>query len=81
MPAQPFNVHIDPDDLARQDLAAAVHLPTVGGIDGAGQTSSAATERHGARDASLAARQRSERERSSRAPRAGSGRSYAFRRS
>ena len=29
MPAQPFTVHVDPDDLARQDLAAAVHLPTV----------------------------------------------------
>jgi len=80
MPAQPFTVHVDPDDLARQDLAAAVHLPTVSDT-GTGQSGSAAAEHHGARDASLAARQRSEQERSSRAPRAGSGRSYAFRRS
>jgi hypothetical protein len=81
MPAHEFTVHVDPDDLARQDLAAAVHLPAVGATGGTGQSGSAATERHGARDASLAARQRSEQERSSRAPRAGSGRSYAFRRS
>ena len=59
MPAQPFTVHVDPDDLARNDLAAAVHLPTVAGADGTGQGGSAAAEHHGARDASLAARQRS----------------------
>ena len=81
MPGQPFTVHVDPDDLARQDLAAAVQLPAVSGADALGQSGSAAAEHHGARDASLAARQRSEQERSSRAPRAGSGRSYAFRRS
>jgi hypothetical protein len=81
MPAQPFTVHVDPDELARRDLAAAVHLPTVGDAGGPDQTGSTAAEHHGARDASLAARQRSEQERSSRAPRAGSGRSYAFRRS
>jgi hypothetical protein len=81
MPAQPFTVHVDPDDLARQDLAAAVPLPTAGdtGTDSTGRA--AAAEHHGARDASLAARQRSERERSSRATRSGPGRSYAFRRS
>jgi len=80
MPAQPFTVHVDPDDLIRRDLAAAVHLPAADEAGGTGQTGSAAAEHHGARDASLAARQRSERERSSRAPRGG-GRSYAFRRS
>jgi hypothetical protein len=77
MPAQPFTVHVDPDDLARQDLAAAVHLPSVSDT---AHNGAPAAEHHGARDASLAARQRSERERSSRAPRSG-GRSYAFRRS
>ena len=78
MPAQPFTVHVDPDDLARQDLAAAVHLPAVSDSERHGAP---AAERHGARDASLAARLRSERERSGRASRSGSSRSYAFRRS
>ena len=78
MPAQPFTVHVDPDQLARLDLAAAVHLPTMDGTD---HTESAPAAHHGARDAALAARQRSERERSSRAAQAGQGRSYAFRRS
>lgn len=81
MPEQPFTVHVDPDQLARLDLAAAVHLPTVDDSDDAGQTGSATPTHHGARDASLAARQRSERERSGRAAQAGSSRSYAFRRS
>jgi hypothetical protein len=81
MPAHPFTVHVDPDDLVRRDLAAAVPQPTVAGADSPGRSGSATAGHHGARDASLAARQRSEQERSSRAPRAGSGRSYAFRRS
>jgi hypothetical protein len=81
MPAQPFTVHVDPDDLARQDLAAAVHLPTVTDAEDTGPSGAAAAEHHGARDASLAARQRSGRERASRATRSGSGRAYAFRRS
>jgi hypothetical protein len=81
MPAHPFTVHVDPDDLVRRDLAAAVNLPTAGDTGGTAQSGAAAAEHHGRRDASLAARQRSERERSSRASRSGSGRSYAFRRS
>ena len=81
MPGQPFTVHVDPDDLARLDLAAAVNLLGASGATGAGRSGSAAAEHHGARDASLAARQRSERERSSRASGAGTSRSYAFRRS
>jgi hypothetical protein len=81
MPAQPFTVHVDPDDLARRDLAAAVSLPAAVGtgtesVPGA----DAAAAHHGARDARLAARQRSERDRAGRAA-GGSGRSYAFRRS
>jgi hypothetical protein len=80
MPAQPFSVHLDPDDLARQDIAAAVSLPTVTG-SGTDRSGAGTIARHGARDGKLAARQRSERERSSRASGVGSGRSYAFRRS
>ena len=80
MPAQPFTVHIDPDDLARHDLAAAVPVPSITPAP-AGRSGSARLERHGARDEKLAARQRSERQRSERASGAGGGRSYAFRRS
>jgi hypothetical protein len=81
MPAQPFSVHLDPDDLARQEVAAAVSLPTVTGAGTDTDRSGGTIARHGARDGRLAARQRSERERSSRASGTGSGRSYAFRRS
>ena len=81
MPAQPFSVHVDPDDLARQDLAAAVSLPPVTGSAGDDRSAPAGITHHGARDERLAARQRSERERSGRASGIGSGRSYAFRRS
>jgi len=78
MPAKQFNVHVDPDELARQDLTAAVPLsPAAGAGPGAG---SGAAEKHGARDERLAARLRSERDRG-RTTGAGSGRSYAFRRS
>ena len=80
MPAQPFSVHVDPDDLARQDLAAVVSLPSVSG-SGDDRSAPAGITHHGARDERLAARQRSERERSGRASGIGSGRSYAFRRS
>ena len=72
-----FSVHVDPDDLARQDLAAAVSLPPAGG--GSSQPPSAVTAHHGAQDARLAARQRSERAYAGR--KSGSARSYAFRRS
>jgi hypothetical protein len=80
MPAQTFTVHVDPDDLARQNLAAAVALPSVtdGDPDRRGATPA---ERHGARDERVAARLQSERERSSRASGVGHGRSYVFRRS
>ncbi|HEV7962247.1 MAG TPA: hypothetical protein VGP57_06880 [Actinoplanes sp.] len=85
MPAQPFKVHVDPDALARQDLAATVPLPSVtdsgsGSGVGAAEGDKPAAK-HGTRDERLAARQRSERDRSGRASGAGSGRSYAFRRS
>jgi len=79
MPAQPFNVHVDPDVLARQDLAAAVPMPTaVTDGDRAARTSD---EHHGARDARQAARQQSGRAHSGRASGTGGARSYAFRRS
>ena len=81
MPARPFSVHVDPDDLARRDLTAAVSLPTAftDAPDQQSTTGDAATH-HGAGDARLAARQRSERARAGRAT-GGSTRSYAFRRS
>jgi hypothetical protein len=81
MPAQPFTVHVDPDALAQHDLAAAVSLPSVPVKAAGGKGSAGRTEHHGARDERLAARQRSERERSGRAAGVGGGRSYAFRRS
>jgi hypothetical protein len=76
-----FSVHVDPEALARRDLAA-VSLRGLTGKDGEHRDSAgAAEEHHGARDARLAARQRSERDRAGRASGAGGGRSYAFRRS
>jgi hypothetical protein len=80
MPAQPFTVHVDPDDLARQDLAAAVSRSATTDQD-TGRSGSAAIPHHGARDGRLAARQRSEREHAGRASGAAQTRSYAFRRS
>ncbi len=80
MPAQSFTVHVDPDALARPNLAAAAAV-TLPPTTGAGRAGSARAGRHGARDDRVAARLQSERERSSRASGAGSGRSYAFRRS
>ena len=80
MPAQSFTVHVDPDDLARQSLAAAVAPPSVPGGD-PDRPAAGTAERHGARDERVAARLQSERQRSSRASGAGHGRSYAFRRS
>ena len=74
MPEQPFTVHLDPDDLARTELAAAgppASLPESG----------RAEAKRAARDDRQAARQQSERARSSRAAGAAGGRSYAFRRS
>ena len=77
MPGQPFTVHPDDDDLARQELAAAV--PSLPAPERS--TGKSAGEHHGARDGRQAARQQSERARSGRASGAGGGRSYAFRRS
>lgn len=73
MPA--FAVHVDPDELARQDLAASV--PNLGDPH---SNPPAIAAHHGADDARLAARQRSELDHAGRAT-GGSGRSYAFRRS
>ncbi|MFI7540686.1 hypothetical protein [Actinoplanes sp. NPDC049599] len=81
MPDRPFSVHVDPDELARRDLTAAVSMDTA--VSGPADQQPAAGDtavRHGARDARLAARQRSERAHAGRAT-GGSARSYAFRRS
>jgi hypothetical protein len=76
MPAQPFSVYVDPDDLARHELAAAVPVPS---LPESGRTG--ADAKHGAGADRMAARHQSERARSSRAAGAAGGRSYAFRRS
>ncbi|MFI7603204.1 hypothetical protein [Actinoplanes sp. NPDC049681] len=78
MPAQPFSLHVDPDDLARADIAAALDVPPAGGRAESRQDAAA---HHGAADTRQAARERSGRARSGRAAAAGTGRSYAFRRS
>jgi hypothetical protein len=73
-----FSVHVDPEALQRDRLAAAV-----GGAshrsDSDDQGGSSALDRD--RDHRQAARRSSERARSGRATGAGGGRSYAFRRS
>ena len=81
MPDQPFSVHVDPDDLARRHLKAAVSLPSAA-TGGPGQQAATGdtAAHHGARDARLAARRRSDRDHAGRAT-GGSARSYAFRRS
>ncbi|GIF15955.1 hypothetical protein [Actinoplanes teichomyceticus] len=79
MPAQPFSVHPNPDDLARRDLAAALTRPSRS-TDPDDQGGAADVTHHGRRDARQAARERSERAHAGRAARA-AGRSYAFRRS
>ncbi|GAB1691300.1 hypothetical protein [Krasilnikovia sp. M28-CT-15] len=75
MPDQPFTVHVDRDELARQQMTAAR------GHDGHGSEADSPAPHHGAGDSRLAARQRSEQARSGRAARSGQSRSYAFRRS
>jgi hypothetical protein len=70
MPAQRFTVHIDPDDLARQDLAAGVPpLPT-----GDAAPAPAADPHSRVPDRDLPARARRSR------PPVTAARSYAFRR-
>ncbi|MFI5495670.1 hypothetical protein [Actinoplanes sp. NPDC051859] len=76
MPAA-FSVHIDPDDLAHQNLAAALSTATASPSD----RQAPALAHHGAQDDRQAARERSGWARSGRAATAGTGRSYAFRRS
>ncbi|GIF26922.1 hypothetical protein BJ973_003563 [Actinoplanes tereljensis] len=77
MPPQSFSVHVDQDDLAKQDLAAALGRPSAKNSADAAAAPDAV--HHGARDGRQAARGRSERDHA----RSGGGksRSYAFRRS
>lgn len=81
MPDQPFSVHVDPDDLARRQLRTALSRPsTAAGAPGRQPAADDAAAHHGARDARLAARRRSDRDHAGRGA-GGSTRSYAFRRS
>ncbi|BEL02294.1 hypothetical protein Q0Z83_004850 [Actinoplanes sichuanensis] len=80
MPAKPFSVHLNLDEIAQQDIAAALR-PSTGSDGGDDQHGGPAATHHGARDARQAARDRSGRDRSGRAGNASGGRSYAFRRS
>ncbi|GAB1641214.1 hypothetical protein [Krasilnikovia sp. MM14-A1259] len=76
MPDRTFHPHVDRDDLARRQMSA------VPGVEhDAHRAESVAASHHGAEDSRLAARQRSERDRSGRASRSGQTRTYAFRRS
>lgn len=77
MPAHSFTIHVDPDELARVDLAAAL-APARG--DGDDSHQRAAAVHHGAGDPRQAARERSGRSRAGRGAQGG-GRTYAFRRS
>lgn len=76
MPAA-FSVHIDPDDLAQQELATALQAASAS----AGDRLPPALSHHGAQDERQAARARSGQAHADRAAAAGTGRSYAFRRS
>jgi hypothetical protein len=85
MPApdpKPFTVHVDPDTVALQDLAAAVSAAAVATGRGRPVAAPDVDEHHGAADgARLAVRARQQAERA-RAGRAAAGKSrYAFRRS
>ena len=74
----PFSVHIDRDDLAKQDIAAALARPAKGG-ETDGRPGPTGAGHHGARDTRQAARGRAERDHARVG--AGKSRSYAFRRS
>ncbi|GIE74406.1 hypothetical protein Aph02nite_03560 [Actinoplanes philippinensis] len=80
MPAKPFSVHLNLDEIAQQDIAAALR-PVTGSGGGDDQPGGPAAAHHGARDVRQAARDRSGRDRADRAGNASGGRSYAFRRS
>lgn len=73
-----FSVHVNPEDLARQELAAGLSSPAA---PVAGRRDASAPVHHGASDRRQAARQRSGRDHAGRAAGAPGGRSYAFRRS
>jgi len=73
-----FSVHIDQDELARQELAAGLASPAVALPGAEGRHAPA---HHGAADNRQAARQRSDRDHAGRAAGASGGRSYVFRRS
>jgi hypothetical protein len=73
-----FSVHVDQDDLAEQDLAAALSRSPATDATGA-RPQQAVAAHHGARDSKQAARGRSERDHAR--AEAGKSRSYAFRRS
>jgi hypothetical protein len=78
MRAPRFSVHIDQDDLAKQDLAAA--LPRRPGATAHNGEPAPVAAHHGNADRAAAARQSSERGHA-RTPAAGKARSYTFRRS
>jgi hypothetical protein len=75
-----FSVHVDPDDLAKQDLAAGLSSEPVT-VPGHRSADGLDAAHHGARDTRQAARDRAERDRAGRAAGAAGGRTYAFRRS
>ncbi|MBO3742839.1 hypothetical protein [Actinoplanes flavus] len=79
MPAEPFSVHPNLDEIAERDIAAALRPVSPGGT--ADHPSDLAAAHHGAHDSRQASRERSGRARSGRAGQAAGGRSYAFRRS
>lgn len=79
MPAEPFSLHLNLDELAQRELASALRPARKPGQ--ADQQEDSAATHHGARDARQAARERSGRDHAGRAGRAGTGRACAFRRS
>ena len=77
MPDQPFTVHLDQDDLAKLDLAAALKDTPFADAQPDDSQRSAESKHHGIRDGRDAAPSHAKRTRPTRA----SDRSYAFRRS
>jgi hypothetical protein len=75
MPAERFTVHIDQDEMTKQDLAPALSSPATSDHRAPGP----AATHHGAHDNRQAARRQSDRAHAGRA--SGTGRAYAFRRS
>jgi hypothetical protein len=79
MDAPRFSVHVDQDDLAEQDLAAALRPAQPGAAAGRKQPTGLDAH-HGAHDERQAARGRAEKDHA-RGAGSGKARSYAFRRS